>query len=329
MARGKAPGKAPPRDVNRRHKTAACSALQVCAAPDCDRSVSFAFYNSKRSVVTKNKKAHALTRQPKVLLVEDSHICSSCYKLFCRRFISPSVSAARSSAWRQEQRAASAARSPLPSRQTRHALAAPKQSSLDPSVTTTAAFVAPPVANAVIAAEPPTGVVGNSTATASPSGAAIAIGAATEPAASAVNPKLAASIDTPIVDCCDDHVLVHRVLFANAYGWFSAPATFSGGPRAVCAIPSSREAYPGLDWDQWTQPADGIFIDDYYIMDTTSRVALIGDRHSLVKFLDSDHSSRQTLIACQKLELIYSRTALAPIIKRAELMRSTKKVYRF
>ena len=40
------------------------SAVFVCAAPDCCRTMSGAFFNSQLSVVTKEKMAHALTRRP-------------------------------------------------------------------------------------------------------------------------------------------------------------------------------------------------------------------------------------------------------------------------
>jgi hypothetical protein len=279
-----------------------------------------AFFNSQLSVVTKEKMAHALTRRPKVKLVQGTHICEGCYKLYCRRHVTRGVYAARTRAWREEQRAlaAAAARSPQPPRQARPALAVLKESSSDLLATTSSTIVLAPISAPIVAVEPPIGVVSTTTVTVSSADAVVAT-------AAALNPTSAASFYTPVAECCDNHALARQVLFANAYGWFSVPANFLAGPRrAVCTDPSSREAYPDLDWGLWTEPGQDLFGSDYYITDTTSRVTLIGDRSLLFKFLKCDQSSRQTLISCQKLQLIYSRASLAPTTKREELIRSTK-----
>lgn len=321
--RGDGEGRATPGAIARfdkGHKKGKSSAVFVCAAPDCRRTMSGAFFKSQRSVVTKDKKAHALTRQPKVKLVQGTHICPGCYKLYRRRHVSPDVFVARSRAWREEQRAlaAAAARSPQPPRQARAALAVSKESSSDLPATTSSTIVPAPVAAPIVALEPPIGVVSTTTVSVSSADAVVAT-------AAALNPTSAASSYTPVAECCDNHALARQVLFANAYGWFSVPANFLAGPRrAVCTDPSSRKAYPDLDWGLWNEPGQYLFGSDYYITDTTSRVTLIGDRSLLLKFLKCDQSSRQTLISCQKLQLIYSRAALAPTTKREELIRSAK-----
>ncbi len=302
------------------------SASDVCAAPDCYRTISKTFFRSEKSVVTQNKMAHALSR--KVALVQGTHICASCYKLFCRHHISSDVSASRSRAWREEQQAAAAARSPQPPRQTRRALSVSKQSSLDLPVETSTASIAVPAVVPVIAFEPQIGVVGGGTVTAFSTGTAavVATGAARMEGVSAPNRTSVTHTCSPAAECCGDHALARQVLLANAYGWFSDPVNFSAGPRrAVCTNPFSREAYPDIDWGLWTQPGEDVYGSDYYITDTTSRVTLIGDRSLLFKFLDGDHLSRQPLLSCKKLQLVYSRAALSPTTRREELIRSTKR----
>jgi hypothetical protein len=295
----------------------------VCAAPGCGKTSSYSFFVSPKSLVNAAKKAHGLSRRPSIHLLLDSRICLACYKLCCRRYTSPDVSAARARAVYRARQTELPPPRPLAARtrtameRTANALpgsaaaAAATVATIDAIVGSTAPCFATEPAIATVAS-----AAGSPVSAAARSSTAHAIASASSTFKSAVSPTASkptaaaaisaaaalaahsASIDTPTFGCCEYHALARKVLFENEFGWFPVAAEFTVEPRRYRDYADGGTFLASIMWDDDAVHMSGP--DIHYMIDSTDRVMITADSLSLFWFWRSARTSRElgALLTC-------------------------------
>jgi hypothetical protein len=119
----------------------------------------------------------------------------------------------------------------------------------------------------------------------------------TTSSAAAASAAHSARVETPAVGCCADHALARKVLFENEFGWFPVPAEFTVQPRPY----HDYDGNTFLEWILWDY--DEVCLagpNNFYIIDSSDRVMLIGSFETLFWFWRSERTSRElnALLSC-------------------------------
>ena len=122
--------------------------------------------------------------------------------------------------------------------------------------------------------------------------------------AGAASAALSASAEMPAASCCLEHALARKVFFSGFLQWFPVPAQFTTPPQLF----RRYEAKTFLNWIFFYED-DGFLSGEqsHYMIDSTDRVMIIGDRELLSSFWCSARTFRELgeLLHCSKSAVLF------------------------